>query len=180
MQEEIWKDIPDYEGLYQVSNLGNVRSLDRLVKNNRATFIRKGKVLKFNVSGCNYKKVGIGSGSKYKKVRVHKLVAQAFLNHKKDDGYVVDHINGDKYDNRLENLQLITQRENTSKDKKNGTSKYTGVSWCSYMKRWKSGIKINGKQKHLGYYEDELEASKAYQNKLKLLMQESRQTNLKE
>jgi ribosomal protein L15E len=71
----------------------------------------------------------------------------AFLNHT-PCGYkiVVDHIdNNIKTDNRLENLQLITQRENVSKDIKNTSSKYIGVCWHKKAKKWRSSIQINGK-----------------------------------
>ena len=76
---------------------------------------------------------------------------------------IVDHINNDKLDNTVENLQYITQRLNSSKDKKNTSSIYTGVSWNKEKKKWKSCIRINGKSKHLGYFTDELEASNTYQ-----------------
>ena len=68
-----------------------------------------------------------------------------------------------KHSKTVENLQYITQRLNSSKDKKNTSSIYTGVSWSKEKKKWKSCIRINGKSKHLGYFTDELEASNAYQ-----------------
>ncbi len=78
---------------------------------------------------------------------------------------VVDHINNDPLNNKLYNLQLITQRENVSKDKK-GTSKYTGGSWSKTANKWTSNIRINGKIKHLGFYIKEKEAAQAYQKEL--------------
>ena len=62
-------------------------------------------------------------------------------------------------------MQLITQRQNISKDKK-GTSKYTGVCIHKGTNKWQSTITVNGKQKHLGYFTDEKEASRVYQNEL--------------
>jgi hypothetical protein len=164
--EEIWKDIPRYKGLYQVSNLGNVKSLPREVCNYRGCFISKEKFLKQRISK-NYHSVRI----KNKTIRVHQLVAMAFLNHTPcGHKLVVDHINHNKLDNRLENLQLITNRENCSKDVKNKTSKYTGVSWDSNRKKWQVGIKINGKRYALGRFNCEEEASQVYKNKLKEIL----------
>ena len=82
----------------------------------------------------------------------------------------MDHINRVRTDNRLDNLQIITTRENTSKDRKGCTSKYTGVSWDKYNKKWVSRIAMKGIPNHLGYFKDELKAAEAYQNKLKELL----------
>ena len=153
MKKEEWKTIPNYEGLYEVSSLGRVKS------------VRKNKILK-PILNSKYLKVSL---SNYKKYRIHQLMVITFLNHKPDGTYklVVDHINGDYLDNRLENLQLISQRENVSKSNKLKTSKYIGVSWSKQSKKWHSSITINKKLIHLGYFNCELEASIVYQNKFK-------------
>ena len=100
--------------------------------------------------------------------KIHKLVAVAFLNHTPCGFEVqVDHINGLKTENRVENLQLLNARDHAAKTFKNkGTSKYTGVSWYKKENKWVSTIYLNGKLKHLGYFTDELEASNAYQKAL--------------
>ena len=168
--EEEFRDVPGFEGLYQVSNLGNVKSLPKEWVTSICTFkSHNGKILKANKNNIGYYQVGISNGIIKKTVRVHQLVAMAFLNHKPDGNkkIVVDHINNNKLDNRLENLQVISQRENNSKDRKKGSSKYTGVCWSKNDKKWKSGIIINGKKIHLGYFIDEYKAHLAYQNKLK-------------
>lgn len=154
---EIWKKIKDYPD-YEVSNLGNVKSLK----------FNKEKILKPSKDGKGYLKVALFKNGKSKTKKNHKLVAMAFLNHI-TNGYeiVVDHINNIPTDNRLENLQLITQRENVSKDIVNSSSKYTGVSWYKRDNKWKSSIRIKGNKKHLGYFKCEIEASKAYQEALK-------------
>lgn len=157
MQKEIWKDIPNYDGKYQVSNLGRVKS-----------FCKSKETLKTNyLDKTGYYVVSICKNNKSTPTKVHQLVAICFHNHI-PCGFklVVDHINGDKLDNRVENLQIVTNRYNTSKDKK-GTSKYTGVCWDKSIKRWKASIKINGKSQHLGSFKSEYEAHLAYQNKLK-------------
>jgi len=167
MNGEIWKDIPGYEGLYQVSNTGNVRSLDRVIHGEyEKPRPRKGVTLKPRVIR-GYKYCSLSTNGIVKTYPVHQLAAMAFLNHKPDGhSLVVDHINNVKTDNRLENLQLISQRHNLSKDK-NGTSRYPGVSWYRRVKKWQAHIVINGKHAHLGYFTDESEAALAYQNALK-------------
>lgn len=164
MQEEIWKDIPGYEEHYQVSDQGNVRSLDRVTCYGRSV---KGRVLKSQVNNKGYGIISLRLNSKRKTYAIHKLVSTSFLNNNPDGTMkvVVDHINNIKTDNRLENLQLISQRENCTKDKK-GSSKYTGVCWNKQKNKWRSEIRIKGKKKHLGYFKCELAAAAAYQKEL--------------
>ena len=147
---------------YEVSNLGRVRS-------NKCG---KSRILKQSVEGSGYNYVGLMFGKKVKIKKVHKLVAVAFLNHT-PNGHemVVDHIDNNKSNNTLTNLQIITPRENSSKEKR-GISKYTGVSWNKGVKKWHSYIQINGKRKHLGYFEYEIDAHNAYQIKLKEIKNE--------
>jgi hypothetical protein len=91
----------------------------------------------------------------------------AFLNHKPNGlTIVVDHINNIKTDNRLSNLQLLTNRQNTTKESR-GTSIYPGVSYRPKNNKWEAKIKINGANKHLGLFKNELDAAQAYQNYLK-------------
>jgi len=114
--KEIWKNIKNYEGLYQVSNLGNVKSI---VKN---------KFLKPYTDTNGYFQVSLYNNSVRKVVRIHKLVAENFINKPLTDKVlVIDHINNIKTDNKVSNLRFITNRKNCSKDINNKTSKYTGV-----------------------------------------------------
>ena len=168
MEKEIWKDVPQYEGRYQVSNLGRVRSLDRILTYSDGRVARlRGKLMKTQLN-CGYVKVGLSIDGVLKSKRVHQLVAMAFLGHVKcGQKLVVDHIDNNPLNNNLNNLQVITQRENLSKDKK-GSSKYVGVSWYKATKRWLSRIRgVDGKQISLGYFENEIDAHNAYQNYLK-------------
>jgi hypothetical protein len=158
---EIWKDIPNYEGHYQVSNFGNVKSIK----------ISNERVLKPGLNSEGYLLVILYKYSIQKTFKIHKLVAMAFLNHTPDktQRIVVDHINNIKIDNRLENLQLITQRQNATKDKNGYSSRFIGVTWYKKTKKWQVRIYINGKNKNLGYYTNELEAANAYQSILKTI-----------
>ena len=157
---ENWKDIKGYEGKYQVSDLGRVKSLKRWVNHpsNGGYFIKE-KILKAQNGGSNYLIVGLSKGMKSKSYAVHKLVAETFLS--KKENAVVDHVNNISTDNSLINIQYISQRKNLSKDKK-GTSKYTGAYWKPQDKKWISSIYLNGNKMHLGSFDSELRASTAY------------------
>jgi hypothetical protein len=164
---EQWKDIIGYEGIYKASCIGRIKSLDRIIINSKKIkHFKKGNVLKQTQSTNKYLFVGLHKKGKHKNFRVHQLVAMAFLNHK-PNGYlkVVDHIDNDIFNNNYHNLQLISNRENSSKDKKGYSSKYSGVSWqCN---KWIARIRINGKKVHLGYFLKEHDAYSAVQSKLK-------------
>jgi len=154
---EIYKYIKGYPD-YKVSNLGNVKSYKH----------GKVKILKNNKSCGGYLAVGLCKQGKSQTILVHKLVAIEFLNHIPNFfEIVIDHIDNNKLNNKLDNLQLITHRENTSKDRKNYSSKYTGVSWHKLKSKWRSDIRIKGKTIRLGLFETEKEASDKY--KLALL-----------
>jgi len=171
--EEIWKDIEGYEGYYQISNFGRVRSLDREVVSKNGNLKKlKGSIKKIQIDNQGYYHACLYKNSKSKTYKIHSLVAMAFLNHI-PNGYVkiIDHIDGNKLNNNLSNLQIITQRQNKIKsiNKKQTTSKYIGVWWCKLNKKWISHIKINNKPVYLGRYDSEYDAHIAYQDKLKTL-----------
>lgn len=107
---EIWADIKGFEGLYQVSNLGQIMSLDRIDSIGR---VIKGKILKPFIDKHGYQRVQLCKNGKRKKFFVHRLVYSAF-NGEIPDGLVVNHINECKTDNRLCNLNLMTSKENTN------------------------------------------------------------------
>ena len=104
LEKEIWKDIPNYEGLYQASNLGRVKSLER-------SYRRKEKILKPQITSIGYYQVGLWKQSIVKRYLVHRLVWEAF-NGTIPENMQVNHINEIKADNRLENLNLMTAKEN--------------------------------------------------------------------
>lgn len=150
---EIWKDVVGYEGLYKVSNLGNIFST------------RSGKNLKPSVNTNGYYIVGLcNKGQKTHKV--HQIVACSFLGHIPCGMYkVVDHIDGHRLNNDVNNLRIVSNRENTS-SYKNKTSRYVGVSYHKRSKKYQSSIYLNGKSMFIGRFDSEEEAYKAYLSKL--------------
>lgn len=111
-EQEIWKDIPGYEGLYQVSNQGRVKSLLRkaVVQGNSYRSVPS-KILFLNMSRGGYATVCLCRENKKMTHLLHRLVAQAFVANP-DSKRTVNHINGDKSDNRASNLERNTYSEN--------------------------------------------------------------------
>ena len=106
--KEIWKDIEGYEGIYQVSSEGRVRSLNRVEDRGRHI---KGKILKPCINHYGYCIVGLFKNGTQKKNMVHRLVAEAFIPNPDNKPYC-DHINTCKIDNRVENIRWVTHKEN--------------------------------------------------------------------
>lgn len=149
-----YKKIPGYPR-YGISKAGEIKNLET------------GRTFKGgpNTKSGYYQTKLTDSEGKQKGYEIHVLMAITYLNHVPcGHKIVVDHKNTLRFDNSLENLQLITQRQNLTKDKK-GTSKYPGVSFHQ-NKNWRAQIRINGKQKYLGVFPTEEEAHQAYQKAL--------------
>jgi len=108
MDKEVWKDVKGYEGLYQVSNLGRVRSLDRVSTQGERL---KGKVLTGGLNRDGYLAVVLCRSGGQKNYFIHRLVAQAFLENP-DNLPEVNHKNEDKTDNTVANLEWCSHRYN--------------------------------------------------------------------
>lgn len=168
---EKWKDIPNYEGIYQASSLGRIKSLERkrTAANNSIANVRE-RILK---QGENkYIFVVLMTEGKLKTINVHKIIAICFLNHKPcGHKFVINHKDHDRFNNNFLNLEIITNRENTNKKHIKKQSNYTGVFKVKGAKsiKYASSICINGKRIHLGTFDTEKEASIAYENKLQAI-----------
>ena len=109
---EIWKDITGYEGYFQVSNLGNFRSLDRRIKHkDSGTRLYPGKPLLKETTLDGYQRIVLMKEAIKKRFMCHRLVAQEFIPNPENKPFI-NHINGNKSDNRVENLEWCTQSEN--------------------------------------------------------------------
>ena len=118
---EVWKPIPSYEGLYEVSNLGNVRSLDRL----RIRKVLKGRMLKQNFCNIGYLHVNLSKRGNHKTIMVHRIVAKVFVdNDDKENKIAVNHIDGDKTNNNASNLEWCTYSDNQKHAYKNGLNSW--------------------------------------------------------
>lgn len=156
--EEIWAVIPELEDRYLVSNFGNVKN------------IKRNKLLKPGIGAGGYLRVDLMvNKEKHKNFRVHTLVAMAFLGFKQYNGELtVDHIDWNKTNNHVDNLQLITLRDNSVRNsfrRKNKTSKYLGVHYCKQKKKYVAKIIKDGKKYYLGSFVNEDAAGKRYQEK---------------
>lgn len=102
-QLEIWRDVTGYEGLYQISNLGHLRN------------VKKGRLIKGNINTYfGYKQTSLSKDGTQKPVYFHRLVAVEFLVKPPNETYEVNHINCDKKDNRVENLEWVTHADNVA------------------------------------------------------------------
>jgi hypothetical protein len=147
---EIWRSIDGYDN-YEVSTHGRVR--------NAAT----ARILKPFIQSSGYLQVSLYKDKKERKFYIHRLVAQEFIDNP-DDKQFADHIDNDRTNNSVNNLRWASGKENQGNRLKqqNTSSKYKGVYFNKQCKKWKVQIKIDDKRKHLGYFENEKDAARAY------------------
>lgn len=127
MTEEIWRPIVGYEGLYEVSSYGRVRSLDRYVKCDYERYrLHKGKVLSPAKDRYGYLSVVLSCNGKHKTITVHRIVAQAFIPNP-DNLPEINHRDEDKINNRVDNLEWCTAKYNMNYGTRNIRIRETAI-----------------------------------------------------
>ena len=113
---EVWKDVVGFEGYYQVSNLGRVRGLDRIIEyEDGRIYYMKGGMMKTTINNKGYESLRLSKNhTRYNKT-VHRLVIEAFIPNF-DNKPCIDHINGIRTDNRIQNLRWVTYKENMNNE----------------------------------------------------------------
>lgn len=158
---EQWKPVEHYRNgyYYEVSNHGRVRNTET------------GKTLKGCTNKNGQRQVTLKIDGKVRSFAIHTLVTSAFIG-LRPSGYVVEHIDGDAYNNRVDNLRYIPRRiaETRGKRERDCSSYYPGVCWDRSRRMWVAHITHNKKQHFLGRFDDEEEAAAAYQNALKKIL----------
>lgn len=118
MKTEIWKDVIGYEGIYQVSNLGNVKRISKFRGVNKAYL--NDYCLKPLDNGKGYLRIKLTINNKSKRVMLHRIIAEAFIEN--PNNYpVINHIDGNKKNNQIKNLEWCTQKYNCQHSVKIGT-----------------------------------------------------------
>lgn len=140
--KEIWKDIEDYEKIYQISNLGRIKSLSRFVNNCKnygsIGFYTKEKILKLAISKTGYYICTLFKNGKGKTFKVHRLIAKAFIENP-NNYKIINHIDGNKLNNNLNNLEWCNHSHNNKEAYKQGL-KENNLKWiieCNKKKRKK-------------------------------------------
>lgn len=158
-----WKDIIGYEGIYQINENGDVKSLQRSVKNlgSYSGFINiKERVLKQYINKYGYCNVFLQKDGIREQKLVHRLVAITFienLNNYKE----INHKDFNKKNNNVSNLEWCTRIENITHyfENKNKSSKYKGVSYSKDRNKWCAYVDINKKRITLGRFDTENQAN---------------------
>ncbi len=154
------KPIKNYENLYKIDRDGNVLSIEsgKFIKPERGTYWR----------------IGLKKDGVTRRLQLHRLLAECFIDNPNNYPFV-DHIDRDKYNNKLENLRWCTHSMNQHNKPKNSngkSSKYKGVCYDNVHKVWLAFIGIDGKQYNIGRSQSEEEVARIYDKKAKELHKE--------
>lgn len=136
-QEEIWKDIEGYEGIYQISNTGKVKSLPKEWWTGRHYIKTPTKILKPSLDRKGYLKITLCKNTHHVTYRLHRLLATAFIP-KVENKNFINHVDGNKINNNLSNLEWVTSKEN------NKHAQDTGLNPARYSQKQKEACKQTG------------------------------------
>ena len=166
---EEWRDIPNYVGMYQISTLGRLKSLERFrFHKKRGRELIKLRILKQTRFSKSRLFIGLWKDRAKQLKSISLIMAEVFFNHKYDHSKqeMVDHKNNNSLDNRLINLQVITHRKNSSKDK-TPKSGFTGV--YKDKNKFRVSIDFENKRYNLGHFYSPEKASKIYLEAVRLI-----------
>lgn len=148
MQKEVWKDIPNFEGIYQISNHGNLKSFKAL---------SNGRILSLKNKRKDYFSVVLTSSNNKRSTRIHRLVAEAFIENPLQKSQV-NHIDGDKQNNHVSNLEWVTPSENITHSVKNNPNHVAKMIEYNTMLRPKKIKQVSFCGKVLAVYNNSKEA----------------------
>lgn len=132
-EQEVWKLVNSLDNLYEISNQGRIRSLDRWSNNNGTLVLKKGRILKGRLHSGGYIRVNICINNKNKDYYIHRLVAKEFLDNYSED-LVINHKDGNKKNNSVNNLECVTQKENLKHARETGLNNAFGENhYCNKL-----------------------------------------------
>lgn len=158
---EVWKQVIDWEGFYEVSDHGNVKSLSRVVSRGSHKLTVCEKILKKTVGERGYFTVRLSRNSLGKNIYVHRLVGLTFIDASWCGDF--DHHDLDPLNNLLSNLRKATRSQNKANmNTLQGTSKYKGVCFGKRRNKWRATITVNYKSIYLGQFPTQEQAAQVY------------------
>lgn len=163
MEKEFWLPIKGFEGIYEISNLGRIKILEKIhYRKHMGNYVIKEKIKSLTLSGQTwalYWGTCLTKNGKTKSIRIHRLLAQHFIENK-NNLPCVNHIDGNKLNNSLNNLEWVSYMENNchSKKSKKTSSSLTGVYYDKFNNKYRARIFINRKNIFSKRFETEQEA----------------------
>jgi hypothetical protein len=161
---EIWKPIPNYEGLYEVSNTGKIKSLSKIVDFGSASRLQSEKIMRLEIMKKGYSRIALWSDGVGRRVMVHRIVFEVF-NGPIPNGYFVNHKDLNNKNNNAWNLELVTNRENTHHYRKS-IPRSLPIGVRSLRNKFQARFNKSNKVYYLGVYDTPEEASKVFQEAL--------------
>ena len=158
---EEWRSISGFIN-YQISNIGRIRN------------VRTGRILKPRQDKDGYLLIDLCENNIRKTSKVHRLVAAELIDNPDNKSYI-DHVDHNKQNNCINNIRWVSSSENSmnrSKTKKTCSSYFKGVYWYKDRQEWKAQIQTNSGRKHIGYFDSEIDAARAYNTKARELFGE--------
>lgn len=161
---EIWVDIKGYEGYYQVSSLGNIKSIRRVLECSNGNRVKKEMLLKRSIDAQGYLNCSLCIHNECKTIKVHRLVALNFLENP-ENLPEVDHLDRVRNNARLDNLEWVSRIDNVHRAlDRDKTSQYIGVTMQKRNNKYRAEIQVNGKKIHLGMFDNAYNAMIARTN----------------